>query len=131
MTKSQPLVLPRGDRFFTRDRGFYRQWFRLFLLLLMQNIITYSVNVADNIMLGAYSQSALSGAAAVNQLQYILQQVMNSGLGEGLVVLGAQLWGQPAAERGGHGAHLRLGAGAPADAHGHCLPGRHGRAVHL
>lgn len=99
MTKSQPLVLPRGDRFFTRDRGFYRQWFRLFLLLLMQNIITYSVNVADNIMLGAYSQSALSGAAAVNQLQYILQQVMNSGLGEGLVVLGAQLWGQRDTDR--------------------------------
>ena len=71
----------------------------LFLLLSMQNIITYSVNVADNIMLGAYSQSALSGAAAVNQIQYILQQVMNSGLGEGLVVLCAQLWGQRDTDR--------------------------------
>ena len=86
--------LPYGDHFFTRDGSFYSTWLRLFLLLAFQNIITYSVNVADNVMLGVYDQTALSGAAAVNQLQYILQQVIGGGLGDGLVVLGAQLWGR-------------------------------------
>ena len=80
--------------FFSHDPQFYKSWVRLFLLLALQNIVTYSVNVADNIMLGMYSQTALSGAAAVNQIQYVLQQVIGSGLGDGLAVLGAQLWGR-------------------------------------
>lgn len=87
-------TLPRGDSFFTRDKGFYATFLRLFLVLAMQNIVTYSVNVADNVMLGSYSQTALSGAAAVNQIQYLLQQVTNMGLGEGLIVLASQYWGQ-------------------------------------
>lgn len=41
-----------------------------------------------------YHQAALSGAAAVNQIQYILQQLISMGLGEGMVVLGAQFWGR-------------------------------------
>ena len=63
-------------------------------LLALQNIITYTVNVADNIMLGAYSQTALAGAAAVNQIQYVLQQVVAAGLGEGLVILAGQYAGR-------------------------------------
>ena len=85
---------PRGEHFFTRDRSFYGSWLRLFLVLALQNIITYSVNVADNVMLGSYSQAALSGAAVINQIQYVLQSVTLSGIGEGLVTLGAQYWGR-------------------------------------
>ena len=44
-------------------------------------------------MLGAYSENALSGAAAVNQLQFFLQMVVN-GFGGGLVVLLSQYWAQ-------------------------------------
>lgn len=86
--------IPRDGSFFSRDGAFYRGFFRLFLILALQNIVTYSVNVADNVMLGAYSQTALSGAAAVNQIQYVLQQFTNMGLGEGLVVLCSQYWGR-------------------------------------
>lgn len=80
--------------FFCSDRKFYRDFIQMFLLLAVQNIIVYSVNVADNIMLGAYSQTALSGAAAVNQIQYVLQQFTVMGLGEGIVILAGQYWGQ-------------------------------------
>ena len=59
----------------------------------LQNIIAYSVNMADNIMLGSYSQNALSGAATVNQVFFIIQQFAIS-FGNALVALAAQYWGQ-------------------------------------
>ena len=34
----------------------------MLVIVALQNVIAYSVNMADNIMLGAYSQEALSGA---------------------------------------------------------------------
>ena len=41
--------------------------------------------MADNIMLGAYSQNALSGAALVNQVFFLIQQAAVV-IGDGLVV---------------------------------------------
>ena len=55
---------------FTRDRNFYRTLFHLMIIVVFQNIIAYSINMADNLMLGMYSQSSLSGAATVNQIQF-------------------------------------------------------------
>ena len=34
----------------------------------LQNLVAYSVNMLDNMMLGSYDQNALSGAATVNQI---------------------------------------------------------------
>lgn len=85
------------DVLMTRDKCFYRSFFALFFPLVLQNVINLGVNVADNIMLGAYSEAALSGAAAVNQLQFILQCLVN-GVGNGLTVLGSQYWGQKRTE---------------------------------
>lgn len=81
------------ESFFTKDRSFYRTLFPLLITVALQNIVAYSVNMADNMMLGSYSQNALSGAATVNQIFFIVQQVSLS-IGEGFVVLGAQYWGQ-------------------------------------
>ena len=55
-----------GERFFTQDRGFYRTLFSIFTMVMLQNVVAYSVNMLDNIMLGSYAQAALSGAATVN-----------------------------------------------------------------
>lgn len=76
----------------TRDRNFYRQFFRICIVLVLQNVITLSVNLADNIMLGNYQEVALSGATAVNQIQFIYQQLL-IGIGDGLVIFGSQHWG--------------------------------------
>jgi len=57
-----------GESFFTRDKEFYRVMFPMLLTVALQNVVTYSVNMADNIMLGSYSQASLSGAATVNQI---------------------------------------------------------------
>ena len=48
------------------------------LMLVLQQVITLSVNLADNIMLGAYSEASLAGAAAVNQIQFIYQQILTA-----------------------------------------------------
>lgn len=76
-----------------RDKSFYRTFFSLWGALVVQNIIVHSVNLADNIMIGAYGEMALSGVAAVNQVQFVIQQVLG-GIGEGVVVLSSQYWGQ-------------------------------------
>ena len=84
-------------RLFVKDKGFYKSFFSLTGMIALQNIITYSVNLADNLMLGAYSENAMSGVALVNQIQFLLQMLV-LGVGEGLVVLASQYWeaGSPA-----------------------------------
>ena len=82
-----------NESFFTKDKTFYRTLFPLLLTIALQNLVAYSVNMADNMMLGSYSQTALSGAATVNQLFFVVQQLA-LGLGDGLVALAAQYWGQ-------------------------------------
>ncbi len=77
----------------TRDKEFYRSFFSLSIALMLQNIIAISVNLADNIMLGGYSENALSGAAAVNQIQFIFQQLLTA-VCEGIVIIGSQYWGK-------------------------------------
>ena len=60
------------ESFFTKDPTFYRTLFPLLITVALQNIVAYSVNMADNIMLGSYSQNALSGAATVNQIFFVV-----------------------------------------------------------
>lgn len=79
--------------FFTRDKQFYHSFFHLLLIVALQNVVAYSVNMADNLMLGSYSQTALSGAAAVNQLQFLVQQA-TIAIGDAMVMLNAQYWGR-------------------------------------
>lgn len=79
--------------FFTRDRAFYNDFFRMMIVVALQNLVAYSVNMADNIMLGSYSQNALSGAATVNQIFFMVQQFALS-FGNALVVLASQYWGE-------------------------------------
>ena len=68
-------------------------FYSIYIPLVLQNIITLSVNLADNIMLGAYSETALAGVAAVNQIQFVYQQLIMA-LGDGLVMFGSQYWGR-------------------------------------
>lgn len=78
---------------FTRDRKFYKTFFPLLVVIALQQIAALAVNLADNIMLGRYSQLALSGATLVNQIQFTLQQIA-AGIGVGIVALASQYWGK-------------------------------------
>lgn len=77
----------------TKDKNFYKSFFALFKMLVIQNIIVLSVNLADNVMIGSYSETALSGVAAVNQLQFVFNLLVGS-LGDAMVLLGSQYWGK-------------------------------------
>lgn len=78
-------------------KSFYRTFFSIYIVLVLQNIVTLSVNLADNIMLGAYSEASLSGVAAVNQIQFVYQQVLTA-FGDGLVIFCSQYWGMKRTE---------------------------------
>lgn len=72
---------------------FYKNFFSIYITLVLQNVITLSVNLADNLMLGSYSETALAGVAAVNQIQFVYQQIILA-LGDGLVIFSSQYWGK-------------------------------------
>lgn len=100
--------------FFSKDRTFYTRLFTILLTVSLQNVIAYSVNMADNLMLGSYSQVTLSGAATVNQIFFMVQQ-LSVGICDTLVIIGSQYWGRkdPRSLRrvGGCGLKLALGGG--------------------
>ena len=79
--------------FLVRERGFYKWFFSLAGAIAAQGLITFTVNFADNIMIGSYSQSAMSGIALANQIQFLLQMI-SVGIATGVVVLAAQYWGK-------------------------------------
>lgn len=78
---------------FTKDRSFYRTFIVLCATLMLEQAVILSVNLADNVMLGRYFEPALAGVSAVNQVQFVLQQLVY-GVSNGMIVLGSQYWGQ-------------------------------------
>lgn len=83
----------QGKRNMIREKQFYRNFFGLTAAIAFQNLLTYSVGLADNLMLGAYSETALSGAALCNQIQFLLQMLV-VGTSDGVIVIGSQYWGK-------------------------------------
>ena len=96
--KNNSITLPMDNDkkflgIFTHDKSFYRTFFPLLLIICLQQLAALTVNMVDNIMLGRYSELALSGATLVNQIQFTLQQIA-AGIGLGIVVLASQYWGK-------------------------------------
>ncbi len=76
-----------------RDKRFYRTFFKMTFFLSAQNLIILFVGLVDNVMLGSYSEAALSGAALANQIQFILQCVALA-IGMGVALFASQYWGK-------------------------------------
>ena len=57
---------------FTRDKSFYRTIIALAIPMVLQNLIVYSVGLADNLMIGSLGDSAISGVYMGNQVQTVL-----------------------------------------------------------
>ena len=76
-----------------KEKSFYKNFFLFCLPLVLQNMISLGVNLADNIMLGKYAETSLSGVTAVNQIQFVYQNLL-IGIGDGMVILASQYWGQ-------------------------------------
>ncbi|OQB52802.1 MAG: multidrug efflux protein [Firmicutes bacterium ADurb.Bin146] len=75
-----------------KDKSFYKSFFSLTTILALQNLIIFSVNMADSVMLGRFSEDALSAVALVNQIQFLLQMLV-VGIADGALVFGSRAWG--------------------------------------
>lgn len=76
-----------------KERGFYKTFFLLAGALILEQAVVLSVNLADNVMIGSYSEVSLAGVAAVNQIQFVVQQIAFA-ISNGLIVLSGQYWGR-------------------------------------
>jgi len=81
-----------------RDKGFYRNYFGLMIPMALQSVVGFAGGLADTMMVGGYSESALAAISFVNQLQFVLAMLMG-GVGEGVLVMNSQYWGQKNLER--------------------------------
>lgn len=77
----------------TSDIGFYKSFFIMTLTMALQNLIVFGVNLADSVMMGAYSETALSGVGICNNIQFFLNMAA-SGIASGMTVIASQYWGK-------------------------------------
>lgn len=75
-----------------KDKKFYHQLAAIALPIALQNLITFSVSMADTVMLGMLGEVELSAAAIANQLGFIFM-LLTFGVGSGSNVMIAQFWG--------------------------------------
>lgn len=76
-----------------KKNGLYKWVLLLAAPIALQNIITYSVGLSDNLMVGSLGELALSGVYVANQLQNLLQMLV-IGLGAAITILSSQYWGK-------------------------------------
>lgn len=77
----------------TRDKSFYSTLIKLSIPIALQNLITFCVGLADNLMIGSLGDSAISGVYMGSQVQ-TLMQVFSTGIEGVILVLSAQYWGK-------------------------------------
>ena len=79
--------------FLVRDKNFYKVLFSITLPIAAQNFITFTVSLADSLMLGKVGEIALSGANLANQLFFILM-IVTFGVTSAAMVFASQYWGK-------------------------------------
>ena len=72
---------------------FYRSFFAIVIPIAVQNLINSAVGMADTLMLGFVSQTAMASNSLAGQVHFILNMVY-SGLAAGTTMLAAQYWGR-------------------------------------
>lgn len=78
---------------FTRDRSFYRTLIALAIPISLQNLITFAVGFADNLMIGRLGDNAISGVYVGGQVQTVVQMFIG-GIEGAILILAAQYWGK-------------------------------------
>ena len=76
-----------------QDRKYMRSLMMIALPLIIQQVITYSVNLIDTMMIGSFGDVPLSAVNLVNQF-YLLFSMLIFGSISGGNVLNAQFWGK-------------------------------------
>lgn len=76
-----------------KDKKFYILLLSLALPISLQNLVTFLVNFADNVMVGSLGEVDISAVHMSRQMATVLQCFMN-GIGTTMLVLGAQYFGR-------------------------------------
>lgn len=74
------------------ERLFYRKVFSIALLIALQNLITFGVNLTDTMMVGMLGETELAAASLANQFISVFQTLV-MGMSMGASVLLARYWG--------------------------------------
>ena len=77
----------------TKDKSFYKSLIALAVPAALQNLITFAVGFADNLMVGALGDIAVSGVYMGGQIQTFLQ-IFSAGIEGTVLILSAQYWGK-------------------------------------
>jgi len=77
----------------TKDKSFYRSLISLAIPVALQNLITFAVSFADNLMVSTLGDTAVSGVYMGTQIQTFLQ-MFSGGIEATVLVLAAQYWGK-------------------------------------
>jgi putative MATE family efflux protein len=73
--------------------GFYHELFVLVFPIVVQNLITTAVGMADVVMLGRVDQTSISASGLAGQVMFLLN-VLFFGLNSALTILASQYWGK-------------------------------------
>jgi len=76
-----------------RDKAFYRQLLHIALPVSLQNLITFSITMADTVMVGRLGEVQLTACSIATQLGFIFT-LITFGVASGSNVMIAQYWGK-------------------------------------
>ena len=85
------MMIAMEHRIFRKN--FARDLLALVIPIMIQNLISSSVQLADTVMLGRLSQTALSASSLAGQTGFILF-IVYFGLASALTILSSQYWGK-------------------------------------
>ncbi|MGL5972885.1 MAG: MATE family efflux transporter [Oscillospiraceae bacterium] len=80
-----------------KEKSYYKTLVRIAIPVALQNLISFSVNMMDTLMLGNLGQLQLSSAALANQV-FMFFSVICFGLASGGSVIVSQYWGKKDSE---------------------------------
>lgn len=81
-----------------KEKDFYKSLFIVALPAAFQALISMSVNMLDNVMVGALGDVPLAAVSLANQATTLFTFIVN-GIGGGAAVLISQYWGKRISKR--------------------------------
>ncbi|HQB88880.1 MAG TPA: MATE family efflux transporter, partial [Treponemataceae bacterium] len=79
--------------FYTRDKTFFPRLFALVLPILLQNLLSSSLNFIDVFMIGRLGEASIAAVGSANQFFFILLMLI-FGMASGSAIFTAQYWGR-------------------------------------
>ena len=74
------------------DKAFMKAAIMVGVPLMLQQLITGSVNLVDNLMVGQLGDAAIGGVAAVNRFYIIAQYGANGIVAAGSIFIAHEIW---------------------------------------